>query len=83
MGIVLAGIVIVKDRADSGDVSRDTITEDLVMGSMVTVSVGLGVLVLITAVHSDHSVAASFRMLEVMIDDLLETNILSSKDWLI
>ena len=50
----------------------DTITEDLVMGSMVTVSVGLGIVLVFTLTKlytQIISVAASFRMLEVLIDD--------------
>lgn len=54
----------------------DTITEDLVMGSMVTVSVGLGIVLVFTLTKlytQIISVAASFRMIEVMIDDLIST----------
>lgn len=52
----------------------DTITEDLVMGSMVTVSVGLGIVLVFTLTKlytQIISVAASFRMLEVLIDDVI------------
>lgn len=52
----------------------DTITEDLVMGSMSTVSVGLGIVLVFTLTKlytQIISVAASFRMLEVLIDEAL------------